>query len=807
MQFCARAFRGPALAALLLGGIALGSASVSLISSDVAYAQAASGIVVQGNKRVEADTIRSYFKAGPGGRLDAVQIDEGLKGLYATGLFQDVKISQAGGRLTVAVVENPVINRIAFEGNRKTKDEQLTAEIQSKPRGTLSRPIVQADVQRLVEIYRRSGRFDITVTPKIIELPNNRVDLVFEINEGPKTGVKTINFVGNSAYSSFRLKEVVKTDETGLLSFLKNNDIFDPDRVEADRDLLRRFYLSRGYADVRVVSAVGEYDPDKKGFIVTYTIDEGQQYRFGTVDIQSSVRGLDPEAVRSRLKAKPGAVYNADFVEKSTEAMAIELSRLGYPFATVRPRGERNFEQRLINLVFTVEEGQRAYIERINIRGNTRTRDYVIRREFDIAEGDAYNRALIDRAERRLKNVNYFKTVKITNEPGSAPDRVVVNVDVEEKSTGEFSIGGGYSTSDGALAEVSVAERNLLGRGQYAKIAAAYGQRTRSFEASFSEPYFMGYRMSAGIEGFAKQTIASSYQSYDTSMYGAGLNTGFALREDLALQLRYSIYRSEINLPSQYNNCTLGTVPGLPNYTGVTNCYADGEASLPVRLELANGPVITSLVGYTLAYNTLDNNKTPSSGLYLEFKQDFAGVGGDVNFIRSTADARYYIELMPDVQSVVHMQGGNISGWGDRNLRMLDHFKLGPSLVRGFAPAGIGPRDLTAGTTQDALGGTLYWGASYELQVPLYFLPKDTGLRFAAYVDAGSLWDYRGATANMLTGETLNPADSQSIRTSAGVGLVWDSPFGPLRFDFAMPITKESYDQVQQFRMSGGTKF
>ncbi len=807
MQFCARAFRGPALAALLLGGIVLGSASVSLISSDIAYAQAASGIAVQGNKRVEADTIRSYFKAGPGGRLDAVQIDEGLKGLYATGLFQDVKISQAGGRLTVTVVENPVINRIAFEGNRKTKDEQLTAEIQSKPRGTLSRPVVQADVQRLVDIYRRSGRFDITITPKIIELPNNRVDLVFEINEGPKTGVKTINFVGNSAYSSFRLKEVIKTDETGLLSFLKNNDIFDPDRVEADRDLLRRFYLSRGYADVRIVSAVGEYDPDKKGFIVTYTIDEGQQYRFGAVDIQSSVRGLDPEAVRSRLKAKPGAVYNADFVEKSTEAMAIELSRLGYPFATVRPRGERNFDQRLINLVFTVEEGQRAYIERINIRGNTRTRDYVIRREFDIAEGDAYNRALIDRAERRLKNVNYFKTVKITNEPGSAPDRVVVNVDVEEKSTGEFSIGGGYSTSDGALAEVSVAERNLLGRGQYARIAAAYGQRTRSFEASFSEPYFLGYRMSAGIEGFAKQTIASSYQSYDTSMYGAGLNTGFALREDLALQLRYSIYRSEISLPSQYNNCTLGTVPGLPNYAGVTNCYADGEASLPVRLELANGPVITSLVGYTLAYNTLDNNKTPSSGLYLEFKQDFAGVGGDVNFIRSTADARYYIELMPDVQSVVHTQAGNISGWGDKDLRMLDHFKLGPSLVRGFAPAGIGPRDMTPGTTQDALGGTLYWGASYELQVPLYFLPKDTGLRFAAFVDAGSLWDYRGATANMLTGEVLNPSDSQSIRTSAGVGLVWDSPFGPLRFDFAMPITKESYDQVQQFRMSGGTKF
>jgi outer membrane protein insertion porin family len=805
MQFSARAFRGLALATLLLGGIALGSASVSLIASDVAYAQASS-IVVQGNRRVEADTIRSYFKAGPDGRLDAVEIDEGLKGLYATGLFQDVKLSQAGGRLTVAVVENPVINRVAFEGNRKTKDEQLTGEIQSKPRGTLSRPVVQADVQRLVEIYRRSGRFDITVTPKIIELPNNRVDLVFEVNEGPKTGVKTINFVGNNAYSTFRLKEVIKTDETGILSFLKNNDIFDPDRVEADRDLLRRFYLTRGYADVRIVSAVGEYDSDKKGFIVTYTIDEGQQYRFGTIEIQSSVRGLDPEAVRSKLKTKPGDVYNADFVEKSTEATTIELSRLGYPFANVRPRGERNFEQRLINLVFTVEEGSRAYIERINIRGNTRTRDYVIRREFDIAEGDAYNRALVDRAERRLKNVNYFKTVKITNEPGSAPDRVVINVDVEEKSTGEFSIGGGYSTSDGAIAEVSVAERNLLGRGQYAKIAGSYGERTRSFEVAFVEPYFLGYRMSAGLEGFAKQSLASSYQSYDSTSYGGGVNFGFALREDLALQVRYSIYRTEIDLPSQYTNCTSTTVPGLPGFIG-PSCYADGEASLPVRLELANGPVLTSLVGYTLAYSTLDNNRLPTSGLYLEFKQDLAGVGGDVNFLRTTFDSRYYMELMPDVQSFVRLQAGHITGWGDKELRMLDHIKLGPSLVRGFAPQGLGPRDLTPGTTGDALGGTMYWGASYEVQVPLYFLPKDTGLRLAAFVDAGSLWDYQGVISNPATGETLTPGDSNMVRTSAGLGLVWDSPFGPLRFDYAIPITKESYDRVQEFRMSGGTKF
>ncbi|MGE3150073.1 MAG: outer membrane protein assembly factor BamA [Pseudorhodoplanes sp.] len=806
MKLNARLSRGLALSALILGGILFGSASVALMTADSAYAQVSS-IVVQGNRRVEADTIRSYFKPEASGRLDAVSIDEGLKRLYATGLFQDVKLSQAGGRLTVTVVENPVINRIAFEGNKKTKDDQLTAEIQSKPRGTLSRPVVQADTQRLVEIYRRNGRFDVVVTPKIIELPNNRVDLVFEINEGVKTGVKTVNFVGNRAYSGYRLKEVIKTDETGLLSFLKNNDIFDPDRVEADRDLLRRFYLSRGYADVRVVSAVGEYDPDKKGFIVTYTIDEGERYRFGAVDIQSSVPGLDPNSVRDRLKARSGDWYNADFVEKSTEAVSIELSKLGYPFANVKPRGERDFDKRLINLAFVIEEGARAYIERINIRGNTRTRDYVIRREFDIAEGDAYNRALVDRAERRLKNINYFKTVKITNEPGSAPDRVVINVDVEEKSTGEFSIGGGYSTSDGVLGEISVAERNLLGRGQYAKASATYGSKSRGLQLAFTEPYFLGYRMSFGLVGFYKQSYASNYQSYDMTNIGGGVNLGFALREDLALGLRYSAYSTEITLPDYLQNCTSTTVPTLPNYAGVFNCYSDGEATLPVRMELAQGRVLTSLIGYTLAYNSLDNNKNPSTGWYLELKQDFAGVGGDVNFMRTTGDARFYYEIMPDLQSVLHVQAGHITGWGGKDLRMLDHFKLGPTLVRGFAPQGFGPRDLTPGTTQDALGGSMYWGASYEIQTPLYFLPKDTGLKFAAFVDAGSLWDYKGVTTNPATGEFITPVDSKMIRTSAGIGLIWDSPFGPLRFDYAIPITKEGYDHTQEFRMSGGTKF
>ena len=815
MGLCVRLVRGLAVSAFVLGGTLVGAGVVTFASTGVAVAQTTNSIVVEGNRRVEAATVRSYFHGGANGQLGPIEIDEGLKALYATGLFSDVRTNRVGGKLVVTVVENPVINQVVFEGNKKAKDEQLKVEVQSKPRGTLSKPMVQADVQRIIEIYHRSGRFDVSVEPKIIELPNNRVNLVFEINEGKKTGVKEIRFVGVRAFSQGRLKDVIKTNESNWFSFLQTTDIYDPDRVEADRDLLRRFYLQHGYADVRVVSAIGEYDPNKKGFVITFTIDEGPKYHVGTVEVISNVHALNGDQLRNKLKLSPGQVYNADLVQKSVEDMTVEAAKSGYAFANVRPRGDRDVQKHLINLVFVVEEGARAYIERINVRGNTRTRDYVIRREFDIGEGDAYNRALIDRAERRLKNLNFFKTVKITNEPGSAPDRVVINVDVEEKSTGEFSISGGYSTADGFISEVSVAERNLMGRGQFAKISVSYGQYARGFDFTFVEPYLLGYRMSGGIDLYAKQNLATSYVSYDTQSLGVTLRLGFALSEELAFQPRYSIYQQSVSIPDQYNNCKDSTTkPVVPG----NSCYGDGEASLAVRQALANGPVLTSMPGYTLAYSTLDNNRAPTSGLYGEFKQDFAGLGGDVNFMRTSGEIRNYYEVLPDVVGVIKLQGGNIEPWGGKDLRMLDHFFMGPNLVRGFAPAGIGPRDLTPGTTNDALGGSMFWGASAEFQTPLYFLPREIGMKAAVFADAGSLWDYQGIRTWDQTGETLQVGlDSASmVRSSVGVGIIWDSPLGPLRFDLAYPITKycstasdgsSVCDRTQIFRFSGGTKF
>ncbi len=650
--------------------------------------------------------------------------------------------------------------------------------------------MVQADVQRIIEVYHRNGRFDVQVVPKIIERPNNRVDLVFEIREGEKTGVKTIIFVGNHAYSDYRLKEVIKTSTSNFLSFLQTTDVYDPDRIEADRDLIRRFYLSHGYADVQVVSAVGEYDPSIKGFIITFTIEEGLQYRFGAVEVQSNIRSVDSQALQHVLRMRRGDIYNSDAVEKTVEDVTVEITKHGYPFATVRPRGDRNPQDRTVSVIFLVDEGARAYIERINIRGNTRTREYVIRREFDISEGDPYNRALVDRAERRIKNLAFFKTVKITNEPGSAPDRVVINVDVEEQSTGDFSVMGGYSTADGFMAQVSISERNLLGTGRYAKASATVGQYIRGAELSFVEPYFLDQRLSGGIDLYARDTLSSPYLSYGTETFGTNLKLGIPLREDLSLQARYSVYWNQINLVSSLNDCnntnpnfttTFPTVNAVnaaaaagvigTAYPGFGAALAGGgqnnclfstagtsspifEASLPVRYELAQGGYLTSLAGYGLTYNTLDNNKHPTNGILVSFGQDFAGLGGDAKYIRSVVDMRGYYEVVPDLVGILHLQGGDMLGLtncasdtcanGNGYVRMLDDFKMGPNLVRGFAPAGIGPRDITSATANDAIGGTMYWGASMEFQYPFYFLPKDAGLRGAVFVDSGSEWGYKG---------------------------------------------------------------
>jgi outer membrane protein insertion porin family len=745
--------------------------------------QARDAIEVQGNRRIDAATVRSYFHAAPDGRFDEVARDAALKALLATGLFDKVTIERAGERLIVHLAEAPVLDRVAFEGNKKITDKDLAAVAESKPRGPLQRAMVQADVGRILEAYRHAGRNDVGVVPQIIDRGNDRVDLVYVVTEGAKTTVRQINFEGSKVFSKRQLAAVIKTSATNMLSFLTGGDDYDPDRVAADREQLRLYYRSKGYADASVPSARAEYDPGAHGFTLTFSIDEGMLYHFGDIHIVSNVPGLDPEKLRGLLLARSGAVFDGNALDKTTEVLAIELAKLGYPFAQAAARTTRDAAATRIDVTFVIDQGPRTYVERVEIHGNTRTRDFVIRREFDIAEGDAYNKTLIDRAERRLKNLNYFKTVKLSTRPGSVQDRVVLDVEVAEQSTGEFTISGGYSTTDGLLAEVKVGDRNFLGSGKALSASASYGQYAKGIDLSASEPYFLGTRVSAGIELYYKQNDASPYQSYGSNTYGATMQFGTPITEQIGVQYRYSIYNQNVTLDPT-------SLTALP--------------SLPIRQAALAGPAWVSAVGSTVTYNTLDDNKNPTSGIKSQLSQDLAGLGGDVKFLRTTEDVRYYHALNDDVVSLVRAQGGYITGWGGQQVPLMNSFFGGPTMVRGFAPNGFGPRDLTPGTTMDNVGGSMYWATTAELQSAIPGVPQEYGLKASAFVDAGSVFRYTGPTTFPGSAQSMQLANSNIVRSSVGVGLTWASPFGALTVSYAVPVTKASYDVVQPLGFSAG---
>jgi outer membrane protein insertion porin family len=709
--------------------------------------------------------------------------DAALKALLATGLFDKVTIDRAGERLIVHLTEAPVLDRVAFEGNKKLKDKDLTAVVESKPRGTLQRAMVQSDVGRIMEAYRHAGRDDVGVAPQIIDRGNDRVDLVYVVTEGQKTTVRQINFVGNTVFGKRQLAAVIKTSATNMLSFLTGGDEYDPDRIAYDREQLRLYYRSKGYADASVTSAKAEYDPAIHGFTLTFSIDEGQLYHFGDINVVCNVPGLDSEKLRRRLVARPGALFDGNALDKTTEVLAIELAKLGFPFAQAIPRTTRDAAAQRIDVAFTIDQGARTYVERIEIHGNTRTRDYVIQREFDIAEGDAYNKTLIDRAERRLKNLNYFKTVKISRQPGSAPDRVVLDVEVTEQSTGDFNIAGGYSTTDGLLAEVKLGDSNFLGTGDTLKSSVTYGQYARGIDLSASEPYFMGTRISAGIELYGRQNDTSPYQSYGSDIYGATMQFGTPLTEQIGVQYRYSIYNQNVTI----DPASLVAAP-----------------SLPVQQAALAGPQWVSSIGDTVTYSTLDNNKSPTDGIKSQLTQDLAGLGGDVKFMRTTEDVRYYHPLSDDVVSLVRGQGGYITGWGGQQVPLMNSFFGGPTMVRGFAPNGFGPRDLTPGTTMDNVGGSMYWATTAELQSAIPGVPQEYGLRASAFVDAGSVFHYGGPTIFPGSAQSLQVANSNVVRSSVGVGLTWASPFGALTVNYAVPLSKAAYDVVQPLSFGAG---
>jgi outer membrane protein insertion porin family len=654
----------------------------------------------------------------------------------------------------------------------------------------MTKAAVREDVALIIEIYHRNGRYDVQVNPNTIARGEGRADLVFEIKEGAKTGIKRIAFAGNHEFADSRLKGVIKTTESGWFGFLKTTDVYDSDRVEADADLLRRFYAKNGFADVHV-SAAAAYGPARHGFTLTFTIDEGARYRFGAFDIKSRITTLDGAALRDALRLARGDVYDGEAVDKAVDAITVAAGKRGFPFVDVRPHADRDPAARTINVVFTLDDGPRRYVERINIHGNMVTRDEAIRREFDIAEGDAYNRGLIDAAERRLKQLPPFKSVRITPETGSAPDRVVLNVGVEEQQTGDLSYSAGYSTSLGIIGEVSVSERNFLGRGQYVKVSAAVGQYLRSGSVSFVEPYLLGNHMSLGLDLFYKDVLTNPTQSYGGQSYGAGVKVSAPLMDGVISEARYSLVNQSVSLDPTLMAC----VP--PN--AATSC-----PSVAIKQAALNGPQWVSTVGSALTYSTLDNPKNPHEGGRATLSQDVAGVPGAVDFLKTIGDMRYYHDLGNDVVGSVRAQGGYITPYGGQTLPLMSSFFGGPQLVRGFAVNGFGPRDVTAGTTQDNIGGSRYWATSAELQSPIPGLPPEVALRTAVFADAGSLWGYRGATSFPGLSQSLTVSDSRQVRSSVGSSLIWDSPFGPLRVDYAYPISKASTDITQRLHFGVG---
>jgi outer membrane protein insertion porin family len=750
---------------------------------------AVSEIRVVGTQRIEPETVRSYLELQPGDPWDDEKVNASLKALFATGLFADVRLSRVGDALVVTVVENPIINRIAFEGNHKLDDKDLNAEIQLRPRVVYTRTRVQSDVKRILDLYRRHGRFGATVEPKVIQLSENRVDLVFEINEGDYTGIRSINFVGNKDFSESKLRGVIATKESRWYRFLSTDDSYDPDRVTYDRDLLRKFYLTEGYADFRVSSAVAELTPQRTGFIVTFTLNEGQRYRFGKVGVNIKLKDLPASAVEPLLTIHSGDWYNAEEVEKSITVLTNTLGNRGYGFVEVKPDITRNRENHTVDITFDVQEGPRVYVERIDVVGNVRTLDKVIRREFQLVEGDAFNTEKMQRSQQRIKNLGFFKKVEVTNAPGSAPDKTVVTVEVEEQSTGELSLGLGFSTSDGPLADVSIRERNFLGRGQDLRVGATVSLRSQQVDLSFTEPYFLDKNIAAGFDLFEIKTsptesffsgVTPPYQQFS---YGGSLRAGYQITDNLRQTL---------------------------TYTARSDNITDIQSNASLFIALQAGQHVTSQVGQVLLYDRRDDRNDPTGGYYASVGNDFAGVGFGVDFVRSKINFGYYYSVAPDWVLGFTGEAGDIFGWNGQDVLLQDRFFVGGDNLRGFQNAGIGPRD---SVTDDALGGQKYYVGSATLGVPLG-LPKELGLSGRIFTDFGTLYELEPTQLNLTPAQLATTGgkqpmveDSPAIRLSAGIGVSWKSPVGPIRLDLAYPIRKQSFDQTQYFRVSFGTRF
>ncbi len=747
---------------LLFFALVLFTSSLSLA------AQRIDKIEITGSQRVEEATIASYIDLKVGDNVDDSDTDRALKSLFATGLFADVRIKLSNGVVKIDVIENPVINEIAFEGNEEIETGELMSEIQLRPRQVFTRTKVRSDVDRINQIYRRQGRFSVSVQPKIIRLDQNRVNLVFEIQEGGVTKVKSIRFVGNSKYSDSKLRSIISTKESAWYRFLSSSDRYDPDRLSYDQELLREFYLKNGYADFQILSAFAELSNDKDNFFITITVDEGERYKVSGVEIYSEIRNFDESILYESIKFKAGDWYDSEDVKRSIEKMTDQLGDLQYAFVDIRPDIKRDRDNKTVIVTFDIMETPRVFVERINVNGNIRTLDKVLRREMRLVEGDPFNRTKLAKSERNIKNLNFFQSTDIRASQGSAPDKTIIDIDVQEKSTGELSVGAGFSTSDGPLADFKIRERNLLGKGQDLSLGTTIaGQRT-AFNLSFTEPYFLDRDLSAGIDIFHTTRNYQRQSSFDQARTGGGLRIGYPLSENWRQTLKY---RAEQNK--------------------ITN--VKDTASRFIRDQ--EGSRFTSAISQRLFYNTRDSNFLTTSGMTFWLDTELAGLGGDAKYISGRTGASYYYPLTEQVVLSTLGEVGAIQSFGDSTVQINERFFLGGATLRGFRRSGVGPRDRV---TNDSLGGNYFYRGNVEASFPIG-LPKELGIKGHTFSDFGSLFDIDETGADIL--------DESSIRASAGVGLSWRSPFGPIRVDFAVPYLKENYDDKESFRFDFGTRF
>ena len=724
-------------------------------------------ILVQGAKRIDPETIISFGQIELGEKFDEVKLNEIIKKLFDTGLFADVQLSLQDGLLTVFVEENPLINRVVFEGNDRIDSEDLERELQLKPRQVLTRTKVQQDTQRLIDIYRVTGRFGVKVQPQLVMLEQNRVDLIFEIDEGKLSKISKISFIGNDKFSDSKLRDVIQSKEDAFYRFLTSDSTYDPDRLNFDGELLRRFYLNNGFIDFQVVSTVGELSTGDDSFAVTFTLDEGKRYRLGKITLESAVEDINIEDLHHLLKGLEGSWYNARLINKAVDRLVGQLGLDGFAFVDIKREIKRNVNKNAVVLALYIAKTPRVYVERINIEGNSRTLDSVIRREFDLLEGDAFNVSKLRRARRSIRNLGFFSKAKVDSMPGSAKDKTIIRVSVEEKSTGEISLGAGFSSQDGPLANIGIRERNLLGKGQDLTFNFKGSAARQEFKIGFTEPYFLDRDVSAGFDLVQATTDRQTESSFDERKAGGGLRLGYSLGPDLRQRLKYSFERTQIR-------------------------NVDDQASIFIKEQEGNNTV--SQVGHITSYDRLDNRRQPSKGYAVSLTNDLAGLGGDARHLRSKLRAGYFVPILEDQVLSFRLETGYIKGIG-KDVKIGERFFLGGRKIRGFAPSGIGPRDLE---TKDVLGGNQYYTGSVELRFPIG-LPNELGLKASIFSDVGSL--------SGLDQNSSQIEDSSGLRASAGVGLSWATGIGLMRLDFASAMLKEELDETEFISFSFGTGF